>query len=44
VDDAVAGVTSGGIGTTGSCPSSLSYDTNVVRYHAWIEKVLREHP
>ncbi len=41
VDGAVAGVTSGGIGTQ-SCPSVLSYDTNVVRYRGWIEDVLQQ--
>jgi V8-like Glu-specific endopeptidase len=42
VNGAVAGVTSGGIGVA-SCPGSLSYDTNVVRFRAWIESVLAEH-
>jgi hypothetical protein len=41
VDGAVAGVHSGGIGTS-SCPTSLSFDTNVVRYRSWIESVLQE--
>jgi len=39
VNGAVAGVTSGGIGTTG-CPGQLSFDTNVARYRAWIARVL----
>jgi secreted trypsin-like serine protease len=41
VDGAVAGVTSGGIRAGGgSCPSLLSYDTNVARYRAWIASVV----
>lgn len=39
VNGQVAGVTSGGIGV-GTCPSVLSYDTNVARYHDWIDSVV----
>ena len=39
VDGGVAGVTSGGIGAT-VCPGQLSFDTNVVRYRAWIASML----
>jgi hypothetical protein len=42
VDGVVAGVTSGGIGTR-SCPSTLSYDTNVARYRGWIESVVAQY-
>lgn len=40
-DGTVAGVHSGGIGT-GSCPTQLSFDTNVARYRPWIDGVLRQ--
>ena len=45
MNGAVAGVHSGGIeagGIGATCPGLLSYDTNVVRYRAWIASVLRQ--
>ena len=41
VNGVVAGVTSGGIGTT-ECPGQLSFDTNVARYRVWIADTLRQ--
>jgi secreted trypsin-like serine protease len=41
VDGAVAGVTSGGVGTT-ACPGQLSFDTNVARYRGWIAAMIEQ--